>query len=352
MSLFLQNGNTYRVTSREAMNLQDLLPAGNYVVKQDPFNNFFLETIDSFDISHKLYGKTQRQTERILRTFQDRPASTGVMLAGEKGSGKTLLAKNISVQAAQLGIPTIIINAPWCGDAFNALIQSIDQPTVILFDEFEKVYEKEQQEQILTLLDGVFPSKKLFVLTCNDKWRVDQHMRNRPGRIFYMLDFRGLDAEFITEYCHDNLKQVNYTDQICKISTIFTEFNFDMLKALVEEMNRFGESPQECLEMLNAKPEFSGEETYQVQLWVQGKLINPDRLDDPTWLGNPLQGEIQIGHFGHGSEGKYKSEKFEPADLASIDSRAGKFIMVNQNEDKLILTKKAERQFHYNWGAF
>lgn len=351
MSLFLQNGNTYRVTSREAMNLQDLLPAGNYVVKQDPFNNFFLETIDSFDISHKLYGKTQRHTERILRTFQDRPASTGVMLAGEKGSGKTLLAKNISVQAARQGIPTIIINAPWCGDQFNALIQSIDQPTVILFDEFEKVYEKEQQEQILTLLDGVFPSKKLFVLTCNDKWRIDQHMRNRPGRVFYMLDFRGLDAEFITEYCHDNLKQVKYTDQICKIATMFTEFNFDMLKALVEEMNRFGESPQECLEMLNAKPEFGGDETYQVQLYLHGKPIDSEKLDCREWEGNPLRREFSMGHYDKETD-EWKYEKFSPADLASIDSRAGKFIMVNQNDSKLILTKKVERQFHYNWGAF
>ena len=164
----------------------------------------------------------------------DRDASTGVMLTGEKGSGKTLLAKNVSFEAAKQGIPTIIINAAWCGDAFNSLIQSIEQPAIILFDEFEKVYDKDDQQQILTLLDGVFPSKKLFVLTCNDKWRVDVHMRNRPGRIYYMLDFAGLDHDFIRDYCADNLKAQEHTEAVCKISSLFDEFNFDMLKALID----------------------------------------------------------------------------------------------------------------------
>ena len=186
MTYFLKSGNTFRVSSKEAMDLHEHLPAGNYVIKKDMFENLFLEHIDSFEIKGKRYGDLNRNCDRILNTFLDRPATTGVMLAGEKGSGKSLLAKAVSLQAAAQGIPTIVINSPFCGDKFNAFIQSIEQPVVILFDEFEKVYDSQEQEAILTLLDGVFPSKKLFMLTCNDKWRIDQHMRNRPGRIYYM----------------------------------------------------------------------------------------------------------------------------------------------------------------------
>ena len=70
-------------------------------------------------------------------------------------------------------------------------MQDIEQPCIILFDEFEKVYDDQDQEKALTLLDGVFPSRKLFIMTVNNKWRVNEHMRNRPGRIYYMLDFAG-----------------------------------------------------------------------------------------------------------------------------------------------------------------
>ena len=95
MAYFLKSGNTFRVSSKEAMDLHDYLPAGNYVIKKDPFENLFLEMIDSFEIKGKRYGDLDKNTTRILNTFNDRPATTGVMLAGEKGSGKSLLAKNL-----------------------------------------------------------------------------------------------------------------------------------------------------------------------------------------------------------------------------------------------------------------
>ena len=59
----------------------------------------------------------------------------------EKGSGKTLLAQHTSILAAkEHGIPTIVVNKPWFGDNFNSFIQSISQPLIIFFDEFEKVH--------------------------------------------------------------------------------------------------------------------------------------------------------------------------------------------------------------------
>lgn len=172
---FVKSGDKFRITSKENLDLHETLPAGTYTIGLDCDGQFFLQTIDPFQVSGKIYGETPRQAERILRTFQDRSAcSTGVLLAGEKGSGKTLLAKCISIQARDQGIPTIVINKNWTGETFNTFLQSIEQPAIILFDEYEKVYVNNQdQEQMLTLLDGVYPSKKLFLLTCNDKWQVN-----------------------------------------------------------------------------------------------------------------------------------------------------------------------------------
>ena len=70
--------------------------------------------------------ETERQAERILRTFLARSGSTGVLLAGEKGSGKTFLTKYISLQVARQGIPTIVINQALSEGRFNAFIQAIE----------------------------------------------------------------------------------------------------------------------------------------------------------------------------------------------------------------------------------
>ena len=356
MSYFLKSGSSYRVATEESLDIHDRLPAGNFIIKQDPFGNLYLEHIDSFQPLSRYYGDTLRNTDRILRTFQDREASTGVMLTGEKGSGKTLLAKNLCIEAAKQGMPTIVINNSWHGDAFNKLIQDIQQPCVILFDEFEKVYDSQEQESILTLLDGVFPSKKLFVLTCNDKWRIDRHMRNRPGRIFYMLDFKGLSAEFITEYCNDNLKATQYIPQICKIAALFAEFNFDMLKAMVEDMNRYSESPQEVMELLNAKPEYendSSDSKFKVELIIDSKTVSESRLYDKYYKANPLSRRnitIEYERETDSDDDEYRSAQFEATDLRNINGEAGEFLYINSYGDQLKLIRERPQSFNY-WKA-
>lgn len=355
MTYYLKSGNSYRVTDEANIDLHEKLPAGNYVVKQDPFGNWFLEGINAFTAPKKIYGDTLRHSNRILTTYINREASTGVMLAGEKGSGKTLLSKHISIKAAEQGIPTIVVNTPWCGDTFNTLIQDIDQPCIILFDEFEKVYDSDQQESILTLLDGVFPSKKLFILTCNDKWRIDKNMRNRPGRIYYMMDFKGLDVGFIEEYCEDNLENKEHISAICKISTLFSEFNFDMLKALVEEMNRYRESAQEAMAMLNTKPEFGDKGTYTVQLVINNTVVPDTDLYDRCldWTGNPVTDEVEITHKLLIGKATKKERDFEwqiitftPQNITDINAADGKFVFTNK-DGVLTLTRVKPNNWDY-----
>ncbi len=368
MSYFLRNGNTWKVASEESMDLHQTLPVGNYTIKQDMFGNMFLEMVDAFPRPSKLYGDTEKNAMKILNTFMDRPSSTGVMLNGEKGSGKTLLAKVLSLRAAeQHGIPTIIINQPWTGDAFNKFLQDIEQPCIVMFDEFEKVYDNEHQEAALTLLDGVFPSKKLFIITCNDKWRVNEHMRNRPGRIYYMLDFKGLEAEFIREYCQDNLKAKEHIERIINIAVMFDSFNFDMLKALVEEMNRYNESPAEALKMLNAKPEYASKDVFDVTVNILG--VQPKNWDK-KWRGNPLTEKVNVEYWMKSAgddmpmlvgsmedmvdtedeNGDWHSVVFTPNDIKRVDNVTGEFIY--SNDKGVLVTLKREKATNYNWMAF
>ena len=353
MTYYSKTGSSYTVTKQNAADITSSLPPGNYLIKMDPFQNLYLDKIDNFVLPNKLYGDTTKHTDRILRTFMDRPNATGVLLNGEKGSGKTLLAKSLATKASELGMPTIVINAPWHGDKFNDFIQTIDQPAVILFDEFEKVYEPEQQQDILTLMDGVFPTKKLFVLTVNDKWRVDQHMRNRPGRIYYMLDFKGLDVDFIREYCNDVLVNKDYIESICMISGIFHEFNFDMLKALVEEMNRYNESPQEAMRMLNTKPEFAGANKYDVKLNVKGKDI--DHVWPNVWNGNPLSPvgiEVNYDPDPNNADSDSIDINFSTGNLKTINSDDGVFVFANDSGARLTLVKVKEKSWDFYNMAF
>jgi SpoVK/Ycf46/Vps4 family AAA+-type ATPase len=367
----MKSGNTFRIATRESMDLHEVLPAGNYVVKQDPFENFYIEQIENFDVPTKLYGDTIRNTERIINSFWNREKSTGVMLVGEKGSGKTLLSKNICIEMAKQNVPTIVINAPWHGDKFNTLIQSIQQPCIVMFDEFEKVYNSEEQEALLTLLDGIYSTKKLFMLTSNDKWRVDSHMRNRPGRIFYMVNFKGLDEAFIREYCDDNLNDKSHTERIVNIASVFSAFNFDMLKAMIEEMNRYNESPQDAMRILNVKAEFDSGATYTIEIYRGDRKA--DRVSPTQWTGTPLSSkDISVSYWfkslnkvepqqtkglqllatavvddEQGEDSGWNERDFGNDDLVKFNNKTGQFIF-EKNGTTIILIKESPKYFNFD----
>lgn len=275
---FLVSGDTVRVRDAEAVAAFDALPAKTYTIKFDErAGEFFLEEIDDFTLPDKVYGNNPRHAERILDTFDQRPGQTGVLLNGIKGAGKTLLAKQISVIGKTRGIPTIVINKDWHGDEFNSFIQSINTPSIILFDEFEKIYGFQEQRKILTLFDGVFNSRKLFVVTTNDSRDVSEFMRNRPGRMYYSFTFSTLDQDFIKEFLEDRLKDKSQIDEILNYTKVFSFFNFDMLAAVVEEMNRYNESLSDVLDVLNIEPENKHTDTYRVDLVVIGRSFTLDK---------------------------------------------------------------------------
>ena len=74
-------------------------------------------------------------------------------------------------QALKKFLPVIFVNSYVPGVA--DYIASIKQPVVVVFDEFDKTFSNKDEEndcqtEMLTLFDGIYPGKKLFVITCNN----------------------------------------------------------------------------------------------------------------------------------------------------------------------------------------
>lgn len=239
------------------------LPAATYTIEADPMKGLFFQKAPDMEVAGKMYGGVPVRIERIMRTYEHRSNNTGVLLTGEKGSGKTMLARQLSAECRKLNMPTIIINKGINGASLLTLLRSIEQPYMLFIDEFEKVYsEKPAQESMLPIFDGVLGGKRMTVVTCNDMWKLSDYLLNRPGRFFYHIKYSGLEEDAIREYCEENLTDKSQVDAVVAASGSFAAFNFDMMQALVAEMNLYSETPREAIAFLNM--EVRGETDWQL----------------------------------------------------------------------------------------
>jgi hypothetical protein len=358
MSFYSKHDNSFWPDRKEKYDLYEKLPAAFFTLRSTPLGQFFFEETLPFSLPKKMYGENQLLCDRIYSTYEDRVGSTGVILSGEKGSGKTLLAKTLALRAVRNGVPVIIINSPFSGEEFNMLIQGIDQPCIIIFDEFEKIYDhKDSQNGILSLLDGLYNSKKMFILTVNEPGEISQYYFNRPGRLFYNIKFSGLSEFFIREYCKDNLKDQSRTEEIVDVLELVSSFNFDMLQSLIEEMNRYNESARDSLQFLNIEIgstyrtydviEFVLSESKQIQQRLEffnTKYLSLDLTEDTnSWY-------INYRYTDADGTDKYKHQAetyFYPTDILEIDKKTGIYSFKNPDGD-LLKIKKAKNPEKFN----
>lgn len=341
-ALFMKEGNTFSVTTGNALDLHNKLPVGTYALRKSLFRGFYLEQMEGFELPKTLYGDVSTRAERILSTFDSRPNSTGVLLCGEKGSGKTLLSKLISQMGLALDISTLVINSPFVGDDFNNLIGMINQPLIILFDEFEKVYNKESQHQLLTLFDGTVAGKKLFILTANSDYEIVPQFKNRPGRLFYSIDFKGLEDSFVNEYCEKNLLNKEFMKAITLAPRLFGIFTFDMLQALVEEVNRYNESPSKALQLLNMKPTGDGNSRYAVRVFIDDKELPEELIETQIWTGNVVTGGYVEFYrdAAKKEESNYTSIHIDANNMTKMDPETQTYHFTNERGYRFILKRK------------
>lgn len=319
MTKFAVNGSVVTIVDHPPV-IEQTLPTKVYALKASMEIGLFLEEIEEFSIPDRLFGTVGETSERVIQTFNERPGVTGILLTGEKGSGKTLLGKKVAMDLMKTqDMPVIVVNIPVSGDDFGIFLQKLGRPVTLFFDEFEKIYGREEfQNGMLTILDGVYPVKMMAILTANDSKKMIGPLIDRPGRIYYKIDYRGLEYQFIMEYAQEKLKNKEHLKELGRLA-LMANLNFDQLQALIEEMNRYDEPVKEAVQLLNINLGGENKTMRVVRMTCQGKPVPEEAWNTKTFYGslifdpeqeaegedeygNPIDGGISFGYMTEAPE--------------------------------------------------
>lgn len=255
----VQSGDVFQVFGESLQTFKEL-PVGTYEVNFSKMMGFFLSTHNDLVVAEeKIYGSTPVKVDKVLKSFNQVERNFGVILSGKKGIGKSLFARQLAVRAKDYNLPLIIVSNYIPGIA--NFLSSIEQEVIVLFDEFEKTFAKTEemqpQEEMLSLFDGIDGGKKLFIITCNEVYKLNSFLLNRPGRFHYHFILGNPNPDEIKEYMMDKLKP-EYHHYIKKLVgfSMNVDLTYDVLRAIAFELNN-GYPFEETLMDLNISKEDS-----------------------------------------------------------------------------------------------
>ena len=237
--IWLQDGNIFNQGSATTVSHPEGLPKGIYEVKLSMTGFYLSKIAESFTFDYKLYGLNQKFIDYVLKTYENTTGNLGILLDGIKGTGKTVVAKEL---CNHLQLPVILVQSMG-SDTNDKLIKylstAIDFDCIFFFDEYEKEFK--DSSDVLSFMDGTYNSiyRKVFLLTTNEL-NVDSNLLGRPSRIRYKKSFGNLSEEVTREILNDILEDKTAIEKVIELTHSMNIITIDLIKAIATEINIHG----------------------------------------------------------------------------------------------------------------
>ena len=221
----------------------DLTPGIVYNINVDRYTDAIsLEETSGLSLPSKVYctQRDERFIDKVINSYNlSESGFTGVMLAGLKGSGKTVMAKVI---ANKSGLPIINIDKNIRPYILRNLVEKLGDTSVcFLFDELDKILEDYDDSVLLQVLDGSdTKGKHMILFTCNDDNKISEYLIDRCSRIRYWRKFDEMSPSLIMEVLNDKLNDKKEVKSLTDfIKDNFEVCSFDNIVSFVKEANNY-----------------------------------------------------------------------------------------------------------------
>lgn len=249
------------------------LEKGVYSLQEDDRGAAFLQVEPDFE-TIDLVGESLNISNLVVDHYRATTSNFGILLQGISGMGKTQTIKHI---CKQLGLPVVIVNQAFTGNFVKTALDKIGSDCIVVFDEFEKVYNKtELSESLLGLFDGIDTANRiLYVVSANERRNVSQYFFGRPGRFLFNFVYEHLSAEDALEFVKSRLKIYDEERLFIYLKNI-NLLSYDICDKIVNLINIHGEEKfSENAKYFNIIPI---ECEYEYEIYYMDKVISFGRV--------------------------------------------------------------------------
>ena len=242
MNEFINNGK--RIVIKPEGQDYDLISGKVYDLLYDDFERYsYLKENGNLNMPKKVYEieEDTKFIDRVLKFHNSEynNGNTGILLAGDKGTGKSMLAKRIALKS---NLPIIIVDSSYPLWQITKFFKKIKTETCIIFDEVEKNPRMWPSEDLLIFLDGVQETnKKIVIMTCNKTNELDDNLFDRCSRIRYYRKYEANANEvFIKEMIED--KGLTPNQPLIDFIKRFEVKSFDNINSFLDEYKLYLET--------------------------------------------------------------------------------------------------------------
>ena len=226
-----------------SIEILERLETRNYTLELSR-SGFYLKESEPFQLPTTVYSHDDFLINTVLKSYRAGPGNLGVMLHGEKGSGKSVTAK---ILAKKSGLPTVIIKSKINEDFdYIEFLRQIPCDYCLMVDEFDKVFEDSDNAKsdvphhtsnsILSYMDGglTTKSKVLFVFTSNRE--PTNLLSNRPSRIRFSKSYSGVSQDILNGIIQDRLEDKSF-EQDLRANIDENFISIDSITSIIDDIN-------------------------------------------------------------------------------------------------------------------